>query len=205
MRRLLNYFLRGLVLLAPVGITAWVIGKAFLAIDGWLNLPWPGAGFVATVAIITIFGFVASNLIATQLLSLFDELLQKVPLVRLVYTSAKDLLNAFVGEKRRFKAPVVVTLLPAGNVKCLGFITQESLALLGLPGHVAVYLPQGYAFAGNTLLVPTAQVEALAAEPAEVMAFIVSGGVTAIPGPDRARTENGPAATAPPARLAPPA
>ena len=201
MPRLLNYFLRGLVLLAPVGITVWVISKAFLAIDGWLDLPWPGAGFAATIAIITVFGFVASNLIATQLLALFDGLLQRVPLVRLVYSSAKDLLNAFVGEKRRFKAPVVVTLFPGSHVRCLGFITQESLALLGMPGHVAVYLPQGYAFAGNTILMPTGQVEALDAEPAEVMAFIVSGGVTAIPAPRGAGKLNGSAAHAPPARL----
>ena len=123
MRRFLNYFLRGLVLLAPVGITVWVISKAFLMIDGWLDLPWPGAGFAATVAIITLFGFVASNLIATQLVALFDGVLQRVPLVRLVYSSAKDLLNAFVGEKRRFKTPVVVTIVPGGNVRCLGFIT----------------------------------------------------------------------------------
>ena len=182
MPRLLKYFLRGLVLLAPVVITAWVIARVFLEIDGWLDLPWPGAGFAATIAIITFFGFVASNFLLSQALSFFDEALQRVPFVRLVYTSAKDLLNAFVGEKRRFKEPVLVTLHPGSDVRCLGFITQESLAELGLPGHVAVYLPQGYAFAGNTLLVPRAQVQLLRAETAEVMAFVVSGGVTAIPG-----------------------
>ena len=201
MPRLLKHFLRGLVLLAPVAFTLWVISRVFLEIDGWLDLPWPGAGFAATIVIITLFGFVASNFLASQALSLFDELLQKVPFVRLVYTSAKDLLNAFVGEKRRFKAPVLVTIHPGGDVRCLGFITQESLDELGLPGHVAVYLPQGYAFAGNTLLVPKAQVEAIRAEASEVMAFVVSGGVTAIPG----RTENakGPAASSPPARVPP--
>ena len=133
MPRLLKHFLRGLVLLAPVAITLWVISRVFLEIDGWLDLPWPGAGFAATIVIITLFGFVASNFLASQALSIFDELLQKVPFVRLVYTSAKDLLNAFVGEKRRFKAPVLVTIHPGGDVRCLGFITQESLDALGLP------------------------------------------------------------------------
>ena len=199
MPRLLNYFLRGLVLLAPVAITGWVILRVFLEIDGWLDLPWPGAGFVAAIAIITIFGFVASNFLATQALSLFDGLLQKVPLVRLVYSSAKDLLNAFVGEKRRFREPVLVTIYPGGDVRCLGFITQESLAALGLPGPGAVYQPQGYAFAGNTFLVPRAQVEAIDVEAAEVMAFVVSGGVTAIP--ERGAKADGPAASPPAARL----
>ena len=199
MPRLLNFFLRGLVLLAPVAITGWVITRVFLVIDGWLDLPWPGAGFVATIVIITVFGWVATNFLASQVLSLVDEMMQKVPLVRLVYTSAKDLLNAFVGEKRRFKAPVLVTIHPGGDVRCLGFITQESLADLGLPGHVAVYLPQGYAFAGNTLLVPRAQVEALDVEAAEVMAFVVSGGITVIPA--RGASTDRAVASPPPARL----
>ena len=114
MPRLLKYFLRGLVLLAPVVITAWVIARVFLEIDGWLDLPWPGAGFAATIAIITFFGFVASNFLLSQALSFFDEALQRVPFVRLVYTSAKDLLNAFVGEKRRFKGNFTVNRMQYG-------------------------------------------------------------------------------------------
>src|SRR6185437_4366808 len=90
----------------------------------------------------------------------------------------RDLLNAFVGEKRRFDKPVVVTLTPDGSVKMLGFVTTDALDRLGLPGHVAVYLPQSYAFAGNLLVVPVSRVLALPADSAETMAFIVSGGVT---------------------------
>ena len=177
MRRFLAYFLRGLVLLAPVAITGWVIARAFAIIDGWLNLPWPGAGFVATIVLITLFGFLASSLITSQLVTWFEALLQRVPLVRLVYNSTKDLLNAFVGEKRRFNQPALISLVP-GGARALGFITQESLANLGMPGHVAVYIPQAYAFAGITMIVERSAVEPIDADPAEVMAFVVSAGVT---------------------------
>lgn len=182
MRRFLTYFLRGLVLLAPVAITGWVIASAFATIDGWLNLPWPGAGFAATIILVTLFGFLATNLIASQLVRWFEAMLQRVPLVRLVYGSVKDLLNAFVGEKRRFNRPALVTLVP-GGARALGFITQDALGALNLPGHVAVYIPQAYAFAGITLIVDRTLVEPIAVDPADVMAFVVSAGVTSLERP----------------------
>ena len=98
------------------------------------------------------------------------------------HSSTKDLLNAFVGEKRRFDKPVVVALSPDGRTKVIGFVTQESLDQLGLAGHVAVYLPQSYNFAGNLLLFPAEHVQRLAAESAAVMAFIISGGVAEMAG-----------------------
>lgn len=177
MRRVLAYFLRGLVLFAPVAITGWVIGRAFAIIDGWLDLPWRGAGFAATLVLITLLGFLASNLLTGQLIAWFEGQLERVPLVRLVYSSTKDMINAFVGENRRFNRPALITLVP-GGARALGFITQDSLHLLQLPGHVAVYVPQAYAIAGITLVVDRAMVEPIDADPAEVMAFVVSAGVT---------------------------
>jgi uncharacterized membrane protein len=185
-RPLLRYFLRGLVLFAPIAITGWVLVRAFTLIDGWLDLPWPGAGFAATLLIILLVGFLASNLITSQLIQWAEEQLERVPFVRLVYTSTKDLLNAFVGEQRRFNRPALVTLAP-GGARALCFITQESLDSLELPGHVAVYVPQAYAFAGITLVVEKSAVEPIQAEPADVMAFVVSAGVTALEGKRVAR------------------
>jgi uncharacterized membrane protein len=106
-----------------------------------------------------------------------ESSIEKLPFVRLVYSSTRDLLNAFVGEKRRFEIPVTVTLVPGSGVKMIGFVTRESLDSFGLPGYVAVYVPQAYAFAGHLLLVPGAQVERMAGESADLMAFVVSGGV----------------------------
>ena len=181
MRRILNYFLRGLVLVVPLAITIYVCWIVFERIDGWLGLPIPGLGFLATVALITLVGFLGSNLITRGLVAIVDQLLGRLPFVRLLYSSTKDLLNAFVGEKRRFDKPVLVSLEPGGSVKAFGFLTQESLDRLGLPGYASVYFPQSYNFAGNLVVFPSAQLEPLDAGSADVMAFIVSGGVTGVP------------------------
>ena len=181
MRRLLNYFLRGLVLVAPLAITLYVCWLVFMRIDGWLGLPIPGLGFVVTIVLITVIGFLGSNLITRGMLAIVDHTLGRLPFVRLLYTSTKDLLNAFVGEKRRFDKPVLVRLSDASEARMVGFVTQESLDRLGLPGYASVYFPQSYNFAGNLVVFPSSRLEPLDAASADVMAFIVSGGVTGVP------------------------
>jgi uncharacterized membrane protein len=181
MARLLNHFFRGVVLLAPLVFTLYVCVRVFTTIDGWLGIPVPGVGFLATVVLITLFGFLASSFLTRRLMSMVEALLNRLPFVRLLYSSTRDLLNAFVGEKRRFDKPVLVTPFPGGSARALGFVTQESLASMGLLEQVTVYLPQSYNFAGSLLIFPTSDVTPLDAESADVMAFIVSGGVTPPP------------------------
>jgi uncharacterized membrane protein len=181
MRRLLNYFLRGLVLVAPLAITLYVCWIVFVRIDGWLGLPIPGLGFVVTIVLITLIGFLGSNLITRGMVAIVDQTVGRLPFVRLLYTSTKDLLNAFVGEKRRFDKPVLVRLSAESEARMVGFVTQESLDRLGLPEYASVYFPQSYNFAGNLVVFPSSQLEPLDAGSADVMAFIVSGGVTGVP------------------------
>jgi len=185
MARLLNYFLKGLVLLAPLAITLYVCVRVFATIDGWLGLPIPGVGFIATVALITLFGFLASSFLTRRMLSVVEGVLERLPFVRLLYSSTRDLLNAFVGEKRRFDKPVIVAPFPGSQARAIGFVTQETLTSMGMDEQVAVYLPQSYNFAGSLLIFPASAVEPLDADSADVMAFIVSGGVTIPPPPRR--------------------
>lgn len=177
-RRLVAYFFRGLVLLAPVAVTIYVCVWLFTLVDGWLGLPYPGVGFVATLLLITAFGFLGSNLLTRGAVSLLDRLLNRLPFVSLVYGSTRDLVKAFVGEKRRFDKPVLVQLLAGGNAHVLGFVTQESMAQLGQHQMVSVYVPQSYHWAGQVYLFPATAIHRLDAASASVMAFIVSGGVT---------------------------
>jgi uncharacterized membrane protein len=181
MARLLNYFFKGVVLLAPLAFTVYVCVRVFATIDGWLGIPIPGVGFLATVVLITLFGFLASSFLTRRMLSMVEGVLERLPFVRLLYSSTKDLLNAFVGEKRRFDKPVLVAPFASGEARALGFVTQDTLATMGMREHVAVYLPQSYNFAGSLLIFPTSAVTPLDAESADVMAFIVSGGVTVPP------------------------
>lgn len=178
MRRLATYFLRGLVLVAPVAVTLYVCWAVFVRLDSWVGLRIPGAGFVLTLAVITLVGMLASNLVTRGVVTGIDRLLARLPFVRLLYTSTKDLLSAFVGEHRRFDRPVSLSVASESGAQLLGFVTADALDDLGLAGHVAVYLPQAYNFAGNLVVVPADRVRPLAAESAEVMAFIVSGGVS---------------------------
>ncbi|GMV10894.1 MAG TPA: DUF502 domain-containing protein [Gemmatimonadaceae bacterium] len=180
-RRILGYFFRGLVFLTPVVITAYVVVVVFKTIDGWLGLPIPGAGFAVSLAVITLFGFLASSFLTRSLITALDDLLERLPFVRLLYSSTRDLVNAFVGEKRRFDKPVVVDLFPGGNARALGFVTQDALNQLDMPGHVSVYMPHSYNFSGQMYLFPTSAVTRLDTNSSDMMAFIVSGGVTEIP------------------------
>ena len=178
MTRLLNYFFRGLIVLAPAAITIYVFWLVITTLDNWIGLRIPGAGLAITVVLITLFGFLASTVLARWFVRMMDTTFNRLPLIRLVYSSTKDLLDAFVGEKRRFDRPVVVTTSADGIEKAFGFVTQQTMERFGLSDHVTVYLPFSYTFTGVIRIYPAANVKPLATDSAELMAFVVSGGVT---------------------------
>jgi uncharacterized membrane protein len=180
MKRLVNSFFQGLLVVGPLAITLYVCWAVFSTIDRWLGLPIPGVGFVLTIALITLVGFLATNLVTRGTISLVEQVMARLPFLRLIYTSTKDLLDAFVGEKRRFDRPVLVSLTATNDVRVLGFVTRDTLSALDLPGSVAVYVPQSYGWAGNVVLCATERVTPVSLDSADVMAFVVSGGVTGV-------------------------
>ena len=178
MKRISQYFLQGLLFLIPLFVTVYVIYGIFIKIDGFLALPVPGLGFIATLVFITFIGFVASNFLTKRILHLVDKVFARLPLVKMIYNSIKDLVNAFVGDKKSFNRPVQVVIDRESNLRVLGFATRDSLESMGIKDSVAVYLPQSYNFAGNLIIVAREQVIPLEADPGEVMKMIVSGGVS---------------------------
>ena len=166
--------------IAPLALTVYVCVRIFTAIDGWLGLPVPGLGFLVTIVIITLTGFLASTILAKSILLSIDSLVNRLPVVRLLYSATKDLLNAFVGEHRRFDTPVLVPY-GGGSGRALGFVTQHALSQLGHVDYVAVYLPFSYSLSGRLLVFPSSDVVPVAAPTPDVLAFIVSGGVTEVP------------------------
>ena len=177
MRTLTRSFAQGLLVLAPVGITIWVVYFTVTTLDGWLGTSVPGLGIVIAAAGITLIGYLAGNVVGTKIISWLELGLQRVPLIRILYNSLRDLFGAFVGSKRKFDKPVAVELNKHG-LKVLGFLTNERFDDPQLAGHVSVYLPESYNFAGNLIVVPKERVHPLDADGAEFMAFIMSGGVT---------------------------
>ncbi len=179
MKTFVKYFLRGCLVLVPIAATAYVVYWVVERVDGMLGIPIPGVGFATTIAGVAIVGYLASNFIGRGAVGLVDRLLARLPLVRLLYNSLKDLLGTFVGERKAFDRPVLVTLSRESGVKALGFVTREGIRPAGLGEHVSVYFPQSYNFAGAMLLVPREDVQPLTgARSADFMAFIVSGGMS---------------------------
>jgi uncharacterized membrane protein len=105
----------------------------------------------------------------------------RAPLVRLIYAAIRDLLEAFVGDQKRFNQPVAVSLVD--GLRTVGFMTQDDLTFLAMPGYVAVYLPFSYSVAGSLVMVPSARVERLAVDSASLMALVISGGVSRVAAP----------------------
>ena len=180
MNWLVKNFLRGLVIVVPFALTIWLLYAAFIRIDRLIAFPFPGVGFLVMFAGIILIGALASNFVIRKFLQLTELIFTKAPLVRIVYASIKDLLEAFVGDKKRFDKPVAVSLSETGDVRTLGFMTQEDLAFLSLPGHVAVYLPFSYSMAGTLVIVPSVRVQRLETDSAAVMALVISGGVSRV-------------------------
>jgi uncharacterized membrane protein len=178
MKRLVDSFLKGCLVLVPTATTFYVVWLVLRKLDAIVPLPFPGLGLVLTIAAITAIGWVASNVVGRRVVGWVESMLRNLPVVRLLFTSLKDLMGAFVGEKRTFDKPVLLRLDDAGTLRLLGFVTCEHFEDPRLAGHVAVYLPQSYNFAGNVLVVPRARIEPIDADGAEFMTFIVSGGVS---------------------------
>jgi uncharacterized membrane protein len=179
MRMLTRSFAQGLLVLAPIAITLWVVVFTVTTLDEWLDTRIPGLGIVIAATGITIIGYLTGNVVGNKLLAWLEAGMQRVPLIRILYNALRDLFGAFVGGKRKFDKPVAVEINEHG-LKVLGFLTSESFDDPQLEDHVSVYLPESYNFAGNLVVVPKARVRPLDADGAEFMAFIVSGGVTAM-------------------------
>jgi Uncharacterized conserved protein len=190
MKRLIGYFMQGLLYLTPVVVTVYLFIMVFTWLDGLLHTmgffedseyakySFPGLGILLFISLITLVGFLGQSLITTPLSRMIDKLLNKAPLVKIIYTSVKDLLSAFVGKERKFDTPVLINMDATGHLQRLGFITAKDLTHLGLENKVSVYLPSSYGMLGELIIVDQSQVTIIQANSAEIMKFIVSGGVT---------------------------
>lgn len=179
MKRLLNYFLQGLLYIVPISVTLYVVYWGFIKIDGILPFKFPGLGLIVIFLIITIIGYVGNVVIKSPFNSFFQKMLEKAPLLKTIYTSVKDLMKAFVGKKRGFTEPVLVKLYENSTIERIGFVTNKDLKALNQSGEkILVYLPHSYAFSGQLFVVDKSYVRKIDASSAEIMKLIVSGGVT---------------------------
>ncbi|MGZ5246219.1 MAG: DUF502 domain-containing protein [Flavitalea sp.] len=196
-RKLVQYFLQGLIILAPIAITIYAVTGLFNWIDRFLpdlvaqffpNVldldangkpeSFPGLGFLLAVVMLILVGFISSSFIVGRLVDLLDKVLEHTPGIRIIYSPLKDFFEAFAGNKRKFDKVVLVQVV-SDHVWEIGFITQHDLSQFKLQDHVAVYVPNSYAIAGRLYLVSKDKVKILdGISPTDAMKFTVTGGVT---------------------------
>ncbi len=194
--KLLQYFLQGILVMAPIAITIWAITTAFTFIDGILpnvlhsifptmmedaagNIKRiPGVGFVLVITLVLVIGYVSSSFIFGKVVEVFDQVLEKTPGIKFIYSTLKDFFEAFAGEKKKFTKNVLANV-DDNDVWRVGFITQDDMDDFGLKDYVAVYVPMAYSVAGNVYIIPKLRVRPITNISAtETMKFAVSGGVT---------------------------
>jgi len=189
---LLNYFIKGLLIVVPLGAAFLLIFWAVRSIDNALNLSGilltdskgkpiyiPGLGILNVVVLILIAGILVTNVVTEPIKRWFNRWLNRLPLFKFLYSSIKDLTEAFVGEEKKFNEPVIVEVNEFG-LKKIGFMVQRDLSSLNLPGEVAVYFPFSYSFAGQVVIISAEKVKPLDKSAADMMKFVISGGVSGI-------------------------
>ena len=190
---LFGYFVRGTLLIMPLALTSYIISMAIQWMDGILHIKIPGLGMVITLLAITLFGYLGTTFVVRSFFIFVEKLVTRIPVINAIYTSVKELITAFVGSKKKFDYPVLVTLDKNQSIQRIGFITQLSLEVLNLPGSVAVYIPNSYSFSGDLYIVPHEAVQPLLyVSSPEVMKFILSGGITALQRVQEEVIEQGP-------------
>jgi len=202
-------FFQGVVVLAPIGVTIWVVVSLFNWVDNFLpnllNIIFPlqftevngqipkvtGLGFVVAITLVLLVGWLSSLFFVERLMSIFDKILEKTPEVKIIYTSVKDFLEAFAGNKKKFDQPVLVNV-DATDVWRIGFITQKNTEHFGLKDFVTVYVPHSYAISGITYIVSADRIKKMpkGVNASEAMKYVVSGGVTTVDDAENASAVN---------------
>lgn len=188
MKRIIAYFLQGLLYLGPIALTIYIIFRAFNFIDGLLEdyivyvfgFKMPGLGLVIIVIFLTILGYLGQTILASPFKMILKKFILRIPPINLIYSSLSDLFSAIVGKERKFTRPVRVKIHDNSSLERIGFITEDELDDFGMTDKVAVYFPFSYAISGELLIVPKKNISILNIPASVALKFIVSGGITEI-------------------------
>ena len=188
---LVNYFVKGILVVVPIGLAIYFVVWSVKALDASLNLSsffWlnpqtgqpfyiPGLGILTVLILIMLAGVFVTSFITQPIYNWLERWLKRFPVFNFIYGSIKDFTEAFVGDEKKFNEPVLVDMDEQG-LKKIGFLTQKDLKKIGLPGEVAVYFPFSYSFAGQLVIVPASRVKPLKMSASDAMKLVVSGGAS---------------------------
>jgi len=190
-RFLLRYFLQGIIIISPIAVTAWAAYSIFDFVDTKIPYVPRGLGFLIVITSLVILGWLGSTFFVWKfLIDFFDSVLERTPFLKFIYTSVKDVVESFMGDKRKFTKPVLVKMRTSPELYQIGFITQQDLSQIGLDHMVAVYMPHSYAVSGVTVIVSRNTVTPLDMNPSDAMKLAVSGGVAGYAEEEENQVEN---------------
>jgi uncharacterized membrane protein len=182
-QKLINYFLRGLLVLLPFAMTAGIIIWILGVFSDLLKVHDLGAKELVFYAIgivifILITGYFTRGVVARQIIDFFEGIIEKAPGLKFIFGTTKDMTEAFVGDKKKFTEPVLVSFAP--GVDRIGFITRHDMAIIDKPDYMAVYLPASYAISGDLYIVHKDMLTPFNHDSGHLMKFIISGGVASL-------------------------
>jgi uncharacterized membrane protein len=186
MKRIFTWFLQGLLFVAPLFVTGYVVYKLFVSIDGlfstyieeYFGYNVPGMGILFMFLSLVLLGIIGGTILGRPIRRFINEVLERLPFFKLIYTSVNDLFSAFVGKERKFHRPVLVLLNKENNIWKIGFVTQDTPIDTGFEDLVTVYFPYSYAMSGEIFFVPASNIKPISMKPTDAMKFIISGGVS---------------------------
>ena len=198
--RLRNNFLAGLIICAPIAITIWLTWTFIHWSDSWvrpyiparwnpesyINFAIPGFGLLTAVMIITIVGFLGKNLIGQSIVRFGESIVQRMPLVRTIYRSVKQIFETVLKEQSNSFKKVGLIEYPGPGLWALVFIATDAKGEIGSKFNamgedmVAVFLPPTpVPTAGFLIFVPREKIVMLDMSPEDAAKFLISGGLVA--------------------------
>lgn len=188
MNRLLQYLLKGLITVAPLLLTVWLLYWATSSLEAFAR-PWtthllpegfyiPGMGLLAGVLVLAGVGLLANFFFVQWLLRQVDRLMSRIPLVKTLLSGIKDFAQLLSGDKSRHLQHVVTVELQ--GMRLVGFVVRDEVKLSGASDvpMVAVYLPMSYQIGGYTVYVPREQLTTLDMPLEDAMRMVLTGGAS---------------------------
>lgn len=204
MRALRRYLVAGMLVWVPIGVTLLLVRFFMGIMEGllrtfipnpvemehmWLGIPGVAAAIslVLTIAVLVLTGLLVTNLLGRQLIGLWEALLQRIPVVRSVYSGAKTFAETVLSRKGQAFKQVVLVEFPYPGTYTIGFLTAQAVAeVQGRTGAdvAAVYVPTApLPTTGFVLMVPRAKLVRLDMSVDQAMKMIVTLGVVTPPWP----------------------
>ncbi|HLW59309.1 MAG TPA: DUF502 domain-containing protein [bacterium] len=191
--RLRTYFFAGLLVLIPLVVTIGILSWMFNFLDGFLGPviyeklghPLPGLGLIATVLLIFLIGLVTTNIVGRRVMGGLDKALQRIPIVRSIYSTTKQMSDALLQARPVNLQQVVLVEYPRRGLYQIGFLTgviegalQDELAAKAGERLFNVFVPATpNPMSGYLVLLPEGDIQPLRISVQDGLRLVISGGI----------------------------